>query len=124
MLHITLTQALSDQDGPQGVIEALSSSGAVSTWFMAHVYEVLHAIPQGPGSGSYLGSAGSSLLASVGNGGPASSSHVSAGRRKGGLAVLERPLPLSGGDQVRVCLCACIFLSVKREAIGVCWLSL
>lgn len=75
-----ILQAMSDQEGPQGVVEALSSSGAVSTWFMAHVYELLGAVPLGPAAG---GSGG-------GGGG---------GRRSKAVPVLARPLPLSGGDQ-------------------------
>jgi len=46
LLCNTHLQAISDQDGPQGVVEALSGSGAVSTWFMAHMYELLRAVPQ------------------------------------------------------------------------------
>jgi len=67
---------MSDQEGPQGVVEALSSSGAVSTWFMAHVYELLLAVPLAPAAAA------------------------AGGRRGGALPVLARPLPLSGGDQV------------------------
>eukprot|EP00983_Pelagomonas_calceolata_P104730 1159058-Pelagomonas_calceolata.AAC.10 len=83
-------QAMSDQEGPQGVVEALSSSGAVSTWFMAHVYELLGAVPLGPAAG---GSGG-------GGGG---------GRRSKAVPVLARPLPLSGGDQSNLwgLLCGC-----------------
>ena len=96
--HIT-TQAMADQDGTQGVVEALSSSGAVSTWFMAHVYELLQAVPLAPAASG-------------------------AGRgRKGGLAVLERPLPLSGGDQVCVWLCGCVCMWLF-VAENMAWLDL
>ena len=43
--------------------------------------------------------------------GPAASS--SGGKRRGGLSVLERPLPLSGGDQVCMCLCVCLCVCVR-----------
>ena len=52
----------------QRVVEVLSSSGAVSPWFMAHMYEIMKA---------------------------------SAGGGQRAASVIERPLPLFGGDQVR-----------------------
>ena len=56
----------------QRVVEVLSSSGAVSPWFMAHMYEVMAA-----------GGGGSGARAAVGAG------------------IIDRPLTLFGGDQVR-----------------------
>ncbi|GAX75754.1 hypothetical protein CEUSTIGMA_g3197.t1 [Chlamydomonas eustigma] len=57
-----LLEALVDSE-VQRVVEVLSSSGAVSPWFMTHMYEVMQAAPRTS-------------------------------------EVIERPLPLFGGDQV------------------------
>lgn len=59
---------------PQGVVEVLAGGGAVSPWFMSHVYDLLRAPTRG----------------TVG----------ARGLRGGGASALDRPLPLSGGDQV------------------------
>jgi hypothetical protein len=64
------------------VVEVLAASGAVSPWFMSHVYDVLKA-----------GAAGA----------PGSRQGRGGGLRGGAASVLERPLPLSGGDQVGGC---------------------